>query len=107
VNVEHEVNRLLERRALPKLPRTTSELTLALGRGLTDPEHRLRNEASRMGGVMLASEMEDLLLSGASVEDLRAHLDQAADELMVKMQTESGSAGAEAARILADRARTS
>jgi hypothetical protein len=107
VSVEHEVNRLLERRALPKLPRTTSELTLALGRGLTDPEHRLRNEASRLGGVMLAGEIEALLLDGASVEDMRAHLDQAADELVVTMQKESGSAGAEAARILADRARGS
>ena len=106
MSIEAEVSRLLARRALPKLPRTTSELTVQLGRGLSEQEHRLRNEASRLGGVKLAGEVEKLILGGATVEALRAHLDEAADALVTEMNRDSGSAGAEAARILSENARS-
>ena len=105
VKVENEVARLLARQVAPRLPRSKGELEFELGRRLYIEELRLREEASVLGGIALKGDIDGLLLAGGSIADLRDRLDQAAGDLAGEMSRDRGSAGGEAARILAERAR--
>lgn len=105
-SVEAEVERLLARQLAPRLPRAPGELEFQLGRRLEIAEVRLRHRASVLGGVALKGAVDDLLVAGGSEDDLRDLLDQAASDLADVMSQSGGQAGTEAARLLADHARS-
>ena len=104
---EDEVARLFSRAVMPRLPRSTAELSIALGRQMTPVEQEVRNQASMLGGVTLAGEIEDLILADADADVLRERIEEFAAELSAELSKEKGAAvGGEVARILSDRARS-
>ena len=105
MSVEDEVNRLLSRQVIPRLPRTVPELSMALGRSMNREEMDLRRKASALGGVTLTGQIDDMLVAGADLEGMREVIEAFASDLASDLTRKHGSAvGGEVARILSDRA---